>query len=77
MGDERIPKSMLYRKLVDGTRKRGRRTLRYKDVCERDLKSLNVDTDKWEGLANGRDKWRSSLYKNLKERERQFLRKPK
>ena len=40
MGDERIPKSMLYSELVDGTRKRGRPTLRFKDVCKRDLKSL-------------------------------------
>ena len=77
MGDERIPKSMLYSELVDGTRKRGRPTLRFKDVCKRDLKSLNVGTDKWEELANDRDKWRSSLYKNLKERERQFLKIPK
>ena len=61
---------MLYSELVDGTRKRGRPTLRFKDVCKRDLKSLNVDTDKWEELANDRDKWRSSLYKNLKEREK-------
>ena len=73
MGDERIPKSMLYSELVDGRRKRGRPTLRFKDVCKRDLKSLNVGTDKWEELANDCDKWRSSLYKSLKEKEKQFF----
>ena len=39
MGDERIPKSVLYSELADGTRKRGRPTLRFKDVCKRDLKN--------------------------------------
>ena len=68
---------MLYSELVDGTCKRGRSTLIYKDVCKCDLKSLNVGTDNWEELANDRDKWRSSLYKNRKERERQFIRRPK
>ena len=70
MGDERIPKSMLYSKLVDGTRKRGRPTLCFKDVCKHDLKSLNVGTDNWEELANDRDKWRFFVYRSLKERER-------
>ena len=68
MGDERIPKSMLYSELVDGRRKRGRPTLRFKDVCKRNLKSLNVGTDKWEELANKRDKWQYSVYRVLKER---------
>ena len=64
MGDERIPKSMLYSEFVDGRRKRGRPTLRFKDVCKRDLNSLNVGTDKCEELANDRDKWRSSCIQN-------------
>ena len=77
MGNEQIPKSMLYSELVNGTRKRGRPTLRFKDVCKRDLKCLNVGTDKWEELANYRDKWRSSVYKSLKERVKQFFERPK
>ena len=77
MGDKRIPKYLLYSELVDSRRKRGRLTLRFKDVCKRDLKNLNVGTDKWEELANDRDKWRSSVYKSLKEREKQFFKRPK
>ena len=73
MGDERIPKSMLYSKLVDGTLKRSLPTLRFKDVCKRDLKNLNIGTDKWEELTNERKKCRSSVYKCLKERENQFF----
>ena len=42
MGDKQIPKSMLYSNLVNGRRKRGWPTLRFKDVCKHDLKSLNV-----------------------------------
>ena len=70
MDDERIPKSMLYSELVDGTCKRGRRTLHFKDVCKRDLKSLNVITDKWEELANDHNKWRSYVSKSLQKREK-------
>ena len=68
---------MLYSELVDGTRKRGLPTLRFKDVCKRDIKRLNFGTDKWEELTNDRVKWRSTLYTSLKEREKQFLKLPK
>ena len=47
MGDERIPKSMLYSELVDGTRKCSRPTLRFKDVCKRHLKSLMAALISW------------------------------
>ena len=49
----------------------------FKDVYKRDLKILNVSTYKWEDLANDRDKWRSSVYRSLKEREKQFFKRPK
>ena len=55
MGDKQIPKSMMYSELVDGRRKRGWPTLCSKDVCKRNLNSLNVGTDKWEELANDCD----------------------
>ena len=77
MGDERILKSLVYSESVDGRRKRVGSKLRFKDVCKCDLKSLNVGTDKWEELANDRDKWRSSVYRSLQEREKQFFKKPK
>ena len=62
MGDERILKYLLYSELDDGRRKRGRPTLRFNDVCKRELKCLNVGTDKWEEHVTDRDKWRSSVY---------------
>ena len=77
MCDERIPKPLLYSELVDDRRKRDRPTLCFKDVCKRDLKSLNVGTDKWDELANDRDKLRSSVYRSFKKRENQFFKRPK
>ncbi|MCP4267312.1 MAG: hypothetical protein GY777_17355, partial [Candidatus Brocadiaceae bacterium] len=67
MNAERIPKFLLYGELVVGKRNRGRPKLRFKDVCKRDLKSLNIGTDDWELLANDRAKWRSTIHKRLKE----------
>ena len=70
----RVPSAnLLYNEFVDDTRKRGRPTLRFKDVCKRDLKNLNIGSYKWEELANDRDKWRFSIYKSLKEREKTIL----
>ena len=68
---------MVYSELVCGRRKRGRPTLRFKDVCKRDLKSLNVGTDKWEELVNDLEKWRSSGYRSLKEKEKHFFKRLK
>ena len=77
MNAERIPKFLLYGELVVGKRNRGRPKLRFKDVCKRDLKSLNIGTNDWELLANDRAKWRSTIHKRLKEREEEYFRKPK
>ena len=43
MEDGRIPKDLLYGELQHGTRPRGRPNLRFKDVCKRDMKALNID----------------------------------
>ena len=50
MNDERIPEDLLWSlKWVSND---GRPRLRYKDVCKRNLKSLNVDIDEWERLKS-------------------------
>ena len=77
MGAEKIPKSLLYSELVVGKRNRGRPKLRFKDVCKRDLKSLNITTDEWELLANDRAKWRLFVRKRLLEREQEYFKKSK
>ena len=58
MEDGRIPKDLLYGELAQGTRSTGRPQLRFKDVCKRDLKDLNIDLRTWETSASDRSTWR-------------------
>lgn len=55
MEDDRIPKDLLYGELAKGSRAAGRSDLRYKDVCKRDLKAMNIDLSTWEETAMKRD----------------------
>lgn len=48
MEDCQIPEDVLYGKLASGKRSVGRPQLRYKHVCERDLKALDINTEIWE-----------------------------
>ena len=61
MSDCRLPKSILYGELETGNRGRGRPKLRFRDVCKQDMKDLNIDEDKWEGIAADRPVWRAAL----------------
>ena len=65
MDDGRIPKYILYGELALGRRTTGHPHLRYKDVCVRDMKAVDIDTMSWEGLAVDRTKWRSALKQHL------------
>lgn len=65
MDDGRIPKDILYGQLSAGKRPVGRPQLRYKDVCKRDLRALDINTESWEDLAADRNSWRSTLWKQL------------
>jgi hypothetical protein len=61
MEDGRIPKDILYSELAKGKRTTGRPHLRYKDVCKRDIKALDIDINEWEELAGDRSRWRQAL----------------
>ena len=43
MDDGRIPKDVLYDELATGSIPTGRRVLRYKDVCKRDLEAGSIN----------------------------------
>ena len=58
MDDKRIPKDLLSGELVQGKCSTGRPQLQFKDVCKRDLKSLNIDQNNWEATALQRSVWR-------------------
>ena len=65
----RIPKDLLYGELAVGKRAQGRPQLRFKDVCKRDLKAVEVDMKGWESLAPNRPQWRQVLKKGLRRGE--------
>ena len=65
MEDGRIPKDILYGELATGKRNTGRPQLRFRDVCKRDMKALDMDTNSWEDLASNRSSWRSKLHAQL------------
>ena len=73
MEDGRIPKDILYGELATGRRSTGRPHLRFKDVCKRDMRALDINTESWEGLANDRSRWRSTLNKHLKSGEEKLM----
>ena len=72
-GGWRIPKDILYGELALGRRTTGRPHLRYKDVCIRDTKAVDIDTTSWEGLAADRTEWRSALKQHLDTGEEKLM----
>ena len=65
MEDGRIPKDILYGELMKGKRNTGRPHLRYKDVCKRDMKALDMNPESWEELASDRSAWKSTIRRHL------------
>ena len=61
MDDGRIPKDLLYGELATGLRPTGRPTLRFKDVCKRDMKVGNINLAGWKALAADRSHWRLAV----------------
>ena len=69
MEDGRILKDIFYGELASGKRPKGRPQLRYKDVCKRDMKALDIDPKSWEVTASDRSRWRRLLHNKLIEGE--------
>ena len=77
MEDTRIPKMLLFGELVDGSRKRGRPKLRYKDTLKASLKDCSIDPNTWEKLASDRTAWRQQVWKGASEFEADRIAKKK
>ena len=73
MEDGRIPKDILYGELALGRITTGRPHLRYKDVCVRDMKAVDIGTMSWECLAADRTQWRIALKQHLKAGEYKLM----
>ena len=69
----RFPKDIIYGELALGRRTTGHPYLRYKYVCVRDMKAVDIDTMSWEGLATDRTKGKSVLKQHLKTREDKLM----
>ena len=69
MPDGRIPKDILYGELASGKRSVGRPSLRFKDVCKRDLRAADIDISQWEAHAADRDNWRLTVKHGTKRNE--------
>ena len=62
MDNGRIPKDLLCSELTQGKRPTGRAQLRYKGVCKRDLKAMDIDLTTWEAVVSDRTAWRQTVH---------------
>ena len=69
MANGRIPKCMLYGELITGTRTVGRKYLRYRDTCKRDMKVAGIDITTWEVAADDRGHWRAVVKTGMERAE--------
>ena len=72
MEDGWIPIDVLYGELTSGQRSIGCPQLRYKNVCKRDMKALNININSWEDLATNHTSWRSMLHIQLQTSEKKL-----
>lgn len=61
MDDDRMPKKLLHEKLSQETSPTGRPQLGFKDVCQRDLKPLQINTQTEEATASDRQHRRQAV----------------
>ena len=61
MGQERLPRRLLYSQLCEGKRNQGRPRLRFKDVAKRNMKWRKIDVESWQSTANNRAVWRAAI----------------
>ena len=69
MDDGRIPKDIMYGELASGRRPTGRPALRFKDVCKRDMKLTDINSNTWESLADDRSGWRYAVREGVRRGE--------
>ena len=62
MGDERIPKAILFGELSKGKRSTGGQRKQYKDVLKATLKSYGINPTTWETEAHDRKHWRCTIH---------------
>ena len=71
--DGQIPKDIFNDQLALGKRPQAHPQLRYKDICDRDMKAQDINTEIWEDTAANRNSWRCLLKTLLKTGEEKIL----
>ncbi|KAA3676185.1 fyn-related kinase [Paragonimus westermani] len=74
MGDDRIPKQLLYRQVKTGKRHPGGQKRIYQDVVQVSLSRCNIDFRCWEDLALNRTAWRNTVRAGVRAFNEQLLR---
>ena len=65
MGDERIPKQLLYGELREDERHRGGQRKRFKDTLKHNMKQCGINVDQWKTAAEDRTRWRAGIKKGV------------
>jgi hypothetical protein len=68
-----ISKNLVFSELAQWTRPTGKPQLRYKDVCNGDLKALGTDLRTREAVASEHSYWRSAVHSGLTKYEGTFV----
>jgi hypothetical protein len=66
MEDYRIPKDFLYCELASGSHPTGRPSLRFKDVCKRDMKTCGIQPAELEVEVSNPTAWREKVKEDIK-----------
>lgn len=61
MDDTHLPKTLLYGELANAPHWQGRAYLHFKDVVKRDLKTLDINPQRWETIPSDRLNWRTAI----------------
>ena len=66
MDSNRLPKQLLYGRLITGKRCVGRPKFRYQDSLKRSLVASEIDLCNWEALTANRSRWRKTVHSGVR-----------
>jgi len=74
MPPTRLPRTIMYGELAEGTRPLGRPKYRYKDQAKASFRSIGLDHTTWEEEASERGQWRGAVSRGVDEFEEDRVR---
>ena len=73
MGDDRLPKQILYSHIESSKRLPGGQKKRYKDNLKTTLKKCHIDVERWEDLCNERVSWHVAISEDTAKFEKERI----